>query len=807
MKKIIFYIAAILILAVFAATAYINATALPAKLKTALIDELENATGREVSLGGVRFDFLKGIVVEDLTIYDSSSVIIRAKEIDCGFLIIPIFKKRIVIPEIRIESPSVLAQRKEDGSFNLAELIPKNYAPKSGVKVIVYRVILRNGNVKFADETFIPAFTKDLENVRMDIGLALPDKVTFSLSCSLPSDPAMAIRSSGEYSIPLEELDAQVIIDNLLLNEFIDYYAASEFFFPKGTVDARIAVHAEGGILDADIDALTKNLSVSKDEIAARLDSRVKARAQYDSALKQFEYAGHLDILSMDIAGIGAVGELKGLKARVDFDDWRAASDNVRMDAFGIPWKVRINLVNFANPVFDLYASSETDLSHLQKVLAENFNINFEGYAAGKAEVELALQAEGDGQPKLNGYVRVRDGTIGLGGKRFLLEEVNGETRFTPNTLAWSDLDFKCRGASYKTTGTLTNFASPGFQLDVESKDLSFRSIFAVNDKTITLSRLKGRFLNSNFSAAGSLDLGEQDSAEADLSGLLELDLGDLKDVTPKARAPARKMKASGRLAAEFSLRGDINDIKGCGIEAKIKSPYASLYGFKFANIVMDYLQEDGVGYIRSGRSSFYGGSIWATGKVDWYSKGLSYSVKADARDVKLEALKKETGFRDKDVSGDIRASADINGSFKDLSRFVGTGSISIAKGRLWQLNLFKGIGALLFTSDFSDIVFAEGSCDFSIKDRIIFANNLALKSDLLVLYGSGRVGFDRSLAASLKAEVDEEAMYPGLQRNIATVIGKYAQINVSGTLAEPKYKIAASVADIVEDIAERLGQ
>ncbi|MDD5423374.1 MAG: hypothetical protein PHT32_08185, partial [Candidatus Omnitrophica bacterium] len=487
-------------------------------------------------------------------------------------------------------------------------------------------------------------------------------------------------------------------------------------------------------------------------------------------------------------------------QAKVEFDDSRLSSDNVLVEALGIQWKVKINLVNYNDPILDIYAGCETVLSAFQRGLEEKFGMDLGVVLAGKGEIDCAIQIRSDHPPKLNGYIRAQDAMIRLGGGNMLLEHVKGEAHFTPNNLKWSGVDLTCGGKVYKSSGELTNFKSPGIQLDVSSKEMSFESVLAIAGKTLNFSKLDGKYLNSYFSVTGSVDTGDPGALPAKIKGVLDIDLKDLNGIAA-LREFQDKAKAEGRVNAEFSTDGDIKDIKGCKIETGVKSAYLSLYGLKLERPTMNYFQEKGLGQIRALRSSFYGGSLWAAAKVDWNRKDLPYSANFDIKEVRLELLKKDMGFKDKDVSGDIKIYCGINGSLKDASAVGGAGKISIAKGKLWQLDLFKGLGMLIFTSDFSDIVFADGSCNFRIEDEAFTTNDLILRSGLLDLSGAGRIGFDKSIKAALKSELAEEAMYPGAKMNLAVAIGKYTYIDVVGTLEEPMFKIRPSFSDMAEDI------
>ncbi|MDD5422905.1 MAG: DUF748 domain-containing protein, partial [Candidatus Omnitrophica bacterium] len=354
-KKIIFIFLAALILIVSAASAYMNALALASNMKLALMNEIEGATRKKLFFQSIRVNPATGLVIDGPVLYDGSSVVFRAKKASCLLLAMPVLKKMIIIPELKIESPTLLVERMPDNSFPILELIPKEYISPGGLNVAIRRLKLKNGSIEFVDHTLEPPFKKRLTKADLDIRFSIRNKVVFTFSGALETDPPAGIKASGEYSVPKDELRAECVIDDIQLMDFTEYYGASGFYFPEGTVGAKISIDSAGGIIDAGIKAETKRLNVLKDNISARVDSFIKAYVRYDTRSGQTEYAGTADIRSMDISGIEAIGELSGIKAKVEFDDSRLSSDNVLVEALGIQWKVKINLVNYNDPILDIY--------------------------------------------------------------------------------------------------------------------------------------------------------------------------------------------------------------------------------------------------------------------------------------------------------------------------------------------------------------------------------------------------------------------------------------------------------------------
>jgi len=102
MKNRIFWIFIVLTFVALIAIGYINAITLPSAMRMSVISEIENATHKKIFIQSIRFDILKGLVLEGPVLYDDAAVIIRAKEVSCGILMLPILKNRIIIPSDKL---------------------------------------------------------------------------------------------------------------------------------------------------------------------------------------------------------------------------------------------------------------------------------------------------------------------------------------------------------------------------------------------------------------------------------------------------------------------------------------------------------------------------------------------------------------------------------------------------------------------------------------------------------------------------------------------------------------------------------
>ena len=530
-----------------------------------------------------------------------------------------------------------------------------------------------------------------------------------------------------------------------------------------------------------------------------------RSNLRYDFASKKFTCTGDLDIHDMAIAGLAYIERIDNIKGRLKLSNLALSSDNMTAVILGLPIEAKVAMNNFDNPVIDIDASSDITLAPFQDMLSKKFALNIPAKFYGGAKLRLAMKypVRVPDEFQIKASLYMLNASVNLNKGKDVLQSLTGQFQIVPNQVIWNDVGFRYHDLHYESSGILTNFKTPGVQLKLASKDFSLNTVFALGDKMINFSKFSGKYLNSDISASGTVDTADSGRLKADITGVLNADLGDLGKPLAKFKEKIDRIKPKGVVRAEFSLKGDPKDLKACVIDANLSTDDLSLYGFKLATSTMNYSQKNGAGDILFMRSFLYGGSMGATGKIDWASKGVPYNLDMNIDGIRIEKFKMDTASKDKDIAGAIKLQAKIRGYFDDIGKLSGEGKIDITEGRLWQLNLLRGLGVLIFTSDYSNIIFKEGHCDWTMGGRVIMTDELTLKSGLVDIYGPLRIGFDKSVNGTLKAEFSENALGRGAKHNLASAFGNYSIIEVSGTLKDPEYKIKADVESIAESIAD----
>lgn len=697
MKKKIFIILVVLAIVLSAGITFLNRVILPRKVKALIVSGIEDATQKKVTLQSLKLNIFKGLVLRNLNVYEGTKTILSLKVASCTFLILPLFKKQLIIPAMRFESPVIFLERRPDNSLNILDFLTGKpvSAAKNNFSILVYKISVTDAHIDFQDDTVTPIFTKQIDNLSLFLSLSLPAKAKFKLECEIPDDLLIRISSSGEYNLLQKELAAKIIVRDLSPQGFFSYYKNFGVSIPAGKIDALINLRFKDEFLNADLEAQTKELAIAKDKIIAKLNSTTKVNFKY--SLKDKQLNGSLDIVDAKL----------------------------KLEKIG--------------PIF---------------------------------------------------------------------ENINGKLEFSPNQLMWSGLSFKYLNTEYKTSGTLADFKAPAVTAELSSKDLRLESAFAVNGKFIKFSKFKGQYINSEFSLAGDIDVTGPSRINADIRAGLKINLDDLKEPLKNFKERLEQIKPSGVLQVDGNLAGNINDIKSCAIEAEVSGNSISAYGLKSGDFLISYSQQNGIADMKVIRMSLYDGVIDVAGSINLASSNLPYWVNFGIQGVKIEKLKMDTPGKDKDIAGTIQAQAKINGFSNDLAKLSGQGRLIITEGKLWELNLFKGLGRLVFAKDFASIVFKEGSSDFFIQDKSIFTDNLSMKSEFVDLSGPLKIGFDNSIDASLNVRVDDK-MVPlaGTFKDLTTAIigqaGRFGVIKINGTLKEPKYKFQSVAFDILKALKE----
>ncbi|MFH1281905.1 MAG: DUF748 domain-containing protein [Candidatus Omnitrophota bacterium] len=808
MKKFIISVF-ILLLIIFSLSVYLNKVLLPKKIKLLIVSTLAKQTGKKVTLGSVEFNIFKGLILRDLVIVDNQEVIFSAPVATGTIFIWPIFKKQIIIPSLNLKAPYIFLQRRVDNSFNLQDFFAPTQAlaKKSDFSVAVFKLNIANGNIVFQDDTLTAKFKKEIKNIQFSLQLGSPVKLKFNFTGELLNQPPVFIHASGEYKILSRELAANLDLKDLSTQEFSAYYSDLGDLV-SGLIDLHAQIDLKKQMLHVNFTSKGDNLIFVKDNLKAKLNSHLESKVAYNLETKKLTFEGAGDIRQADIAGLEFLGQVKNLNGRFVFNQNSLIADSLKAELFGVPFDVKLRIKDFSTRMLDI--NTDFDLSILPAMAKDKFNFSLINSASGKAALSIKIHPDHQGIWGAQGSLDITGAGLKLDKLNSLIEDIRASLEFSQQGLSWTNTRFKYQGVNYQSSGTLLDFVTPKIKLKLFSDDLSVAGDFVFGGKKIKVTQFKGKYLDSQFLISGDIDQSDPLKPQADLTGRINLELSNLNKLLEKTYPLIKVISPCGQLDTNFDFSGPITEFKNCYLTAKSRSSNFSLYGLKGTDLVLDYLQEQGIAKLPVLAMVLYDGTVKGSGALNLKTVEYIYQLELMAKGINLQKLQLDISSKYKKASGTFLGEVKLNGAGNDLNKLSAAGSFAVSNGKLGELNLLQGLGKLLLTQDLGNIEFTGCTCAFWVKNKFVYTDKLKLMSNIANLSGPIKIGFDRSLEGALDVEILSQIIpASGTFKDVTTAIigqgGIFGVIKLSGTLQEPKYSFKTAVTNIIKGLTDML--
>ncbi len=809
MKKL-FGVLLALIIASAALINYLNRLLIPTKIKSAVTESIKRYTGKDVLLESLRFDIFKGLVFSGLTVYDEQRVLVYVKQGSCAFLFLPFARHNIIIPSLNLYNAELNLVKDSQGFSGLKGL-SKGGSPGSGV--LIYKIRLIDSRVIFNDQSLSPAFSGKLQKVNLVLNPSLPSKLRLSFSACLGDDFASQLAGSAEFFFKDDSLFARLQARNISLAEFAPYYQGSGCSVAGKLQEVGSTFSLANGILSAELRVYAKNLLIRKGSMQVLLNTDVSSALKYELKGSKPTVTGKALLQGCSISGIGSLGEMANITGRLDFNESRLSSERLRLDVWGMTVDPQLKIDNFQDPQMSLHFDLNTTTERILTILRDRLKLNLPLSSQGDCRLNIFVKNSfsSPAQAQFAGYLDLQGAVLKAQEFPVVLDSVKGRLNFDSSQVSWQELSFKYSDKVYKSAGSVKDYASPKVRLQVSGDDLYAETILHSTGAGVDILGLTGRYRGSKFSTFSDNSTLSLPDLKAEANLYLDIDCEDLAFLLPGLKSGIAAVRPKGLIHAKLTLMGRLDQYLSWEMYAKITSHYISLYGLKANDLSLLYTQKDGEAQVADMSLSFYDGILRSQAKVS-LKEHFPYRVDLEAEGIKLEKLIRDTKADKKDVTGTLHGNIKLSGPGDELAATNGSGKIFITQGNLWQLNLFQGLGSLLFARDFANIAFTEGYCAFAVEDKSVFTDNLVLKSSIANLYGPVKLGFDGKIDGSLNIEVlDANAPVTGTFKDVTTALigraGRFGVLKISGNLKDAKYKFRPAVTDIIRGIKDAIIQ
>jgi len=528
-------------------------------------------------------------------------------------------------------------------------------------------------------------------------------------------------------------------------------------------------------------------------------------------------YSGTLHPKITLLTGIPVVKTIKNISGKITFVTDQINMETLTLTALDTPLELSGTIAHFLDPILDLKASAEKfDLGKIS-ILAPNLLEEFQITPTGEAKITLQLNDKishlnttNISQANMSATALLKETT--LKGEKLPgpVTGINGEIDYEKDTVSWKNLQMIFQDKDFSSNGQFRNFSNPQIKGTLTSKnlglDLSTQMQLQMQllDRTLSFDSLKGTYQHSTFDVAGQILLSENKEPFVDFKGQVVFDLKDLSTIQPELKKTLESFKPAGTITGNGSLKGTLTDWRNWELSFSAQSPQIIFSGYSVQDLAMNIRQADQWIKHFDLLAQVYDGKLKADGQLSLNDEQWPYQLNADLQNADLQKLKETTIWKDREVSGFLTGAVHVQGSFKNWKKMEGDGNVLIHDGNIWQLNLFQGLGKLIFTSDYENIPINQVGADFKIQDERVATENLFLQSPVFAVSGKGWVDFNHQLDFNINTEFESQLptgseTYQQKISNLLTQFGSVLNIKITGSLNNPKYTPVPAPGRILE--------
>jgi uncharacterized protein involved in outer membrane biogenesis len=575
---------------------------------------------------------------------------------------------------------------------------------------------------------------------------------------------------------------------------------------------ARLVLSKKDTLFKSRLQLKDSVITWSKDRVlkgspAGELDLR------YDHETAKLTYQGSAAFQDASLDGIAAkIKTAEHIHGAITFETGKVQTERLSLTALNVPLELQGRMEDFTRPLLDIKASAQEFPLETLAVIFPDFFEKTQLAVKGLAAVTLNFKGHPDPltSPQIDVQALLKNTTL-MGAKLPApLTALSGEVTYSKNLLTWKDLKGSFLKKPYTLTGQLVNFTRPSIETTLSSPDVELASKFFILRDSLDIASLKGRYLNSKFDLTGDIMTTSGMNPAVSLQGTIGLDLKDLPVFLPLIKEKFPALPSEGTLNVGGRVNGLLKDWRNWEAELNAQSPELKIAGYRLKNILMNFAQAGGIIHRFDLTGDFYNGTLKASGTADLTQKAMPYQLTFGIGKTDLAKLKDDSAWKEQNLAGLLSLTGSLQGAMTDQSQMRGKGSISVEKGRLWQLNLLTGLGKFLFIPEFRNIVFDQAAADFLITDQRVSTDNLILKSAAVDFLGGGWITYQGEINFYIRSRFSEKTIAESSSLKKLTTLfimqtDNYLHIKIYHTLKEPKYVVVPAKVNVLEKATDTI--
>ena len=280
-----------------ALTLYINRVIFPQLIRKIAIERIEGALKRKVEIGSIHFNWVRGIIIDKIKVYEKDStdlVFAQADQVSFGILLFPGFKHyRITIPFINVRSPSVHLIHTEVDTWNFSDIyalptpasgaIPSKTENSSPFEIAWGGITISDGKFLVDDVSSLRKWSEFFDNIKLKLSLSYKG-INYDFTADIPGKNGF-VGATVYYQPITKNTQAQIHLKNIDTASYLSLINIPDVRLDSGIIkEINLNIDYEQDKTSAQGDVLMKDLDISSHEEAFKGDIEIRdLDAQYQN--------------------------------------------------------------------------------------------------------------------------------------------------------------------------------------------------------------------------------------------------------------------------------------------------------------------------------------------------------------------------------------------------------------------------------------------------------------------------------------------------------------------------------------------
>lgn len=204
-------------------------------VKGMIIKAAKESLGLEVTIRDCAVSVLKrNIILEDVAVLNpeqKDDYLLKAKELNVDFYLLPFLFNRYILDTIIIKNPEAILYLDEDGKMKFPRLKKKESGAKKKGELLFRKLAIGNGNLKFIDQhVSSPATITQLSAIDCEVvnSISLFDRTvitSFNGKGNIEGQGRFSVNGKGKFLEKPVSFDGIIKIGNVPIPKFSPYYS------------------------------------------------------------------------------------------------------------------------------------------------------------------------------------------------------------------------------------------------------------------------------------------------------------------------------------------------------------------------------------------------------------------------------------------------------------------------------------------------------------------------------------------------------------------------------------------------------